>query len=143
MGSPLRLGNQHTLGALIQGNRVWGVFEHHTGRMTGEKLKGILERFPGKGVGNDEIFQDQGHGCAYHPGYSRKKGFRFVAVTGPRRSRVEGLGYYMAAPYGNMMLAGCFGLVAALKAKLTAEHTARRSRNQRKNGNYNGPYHQE
>jgi uncharacterized protein (DUF1786 family) len=139
----LNLGNQHTLGALIQGNRVWGVFEHHTGRMTGEKLKGILERFPGKGVGNDEIFQDQGHGCAYHPGYSRKKGFRFVAVTGPRRSRVEGLGYYMAAPYGNMMLAGCFGLVAALKAKLTAEHTARRSRNQRKNGNYNGPYHQE
>jgi hypothetical protein len=27
----------------------------------------------------------------------------------------------MAAPYGNMMLTGCFGLVAALKTKLTAE----------------------
>jgi hypothetical protein len=34
---------------------------------------------------------------------------------------VEDLGYYRASPYGNMMLAGCFGLVAALKAKLTAE----------------------
>jgi hypothetical protein len=28
----------------------------------------------------------------------------------------------MAVPYGDMMLTGCFGLVAALKAKLTAEY---------------------
>jgi uncharacterized protein (DUF1786 family) len=117
----LNLGNQHTLGALVEGNRVWGIFEHHTGRMTAEKLKRILARFPKKALTHEEIFQDQGHGCAYHPGYSRKKGFRFVAVTGPRRSMVEGLGHYMAAPHGNMMLAGCFGLIAALKAKLAAE----------------------
>lgn len=119
----LNLGNQHTLGALVRGNRVWGIFEHHTGRMTPEKLKKILLRFPRKGLTNDEIFQDRGHGCAYHPGYSRKKGFRFVAVTGPRRSLAEGLGCYPAAPHGNMMLAGCFGLVAALKAKFAAEAT--------------------
>ena len=131
----LNLGNQHTLGALVRGNRVWGIFEHHTGRMTAEKLKRILARFPKKALTNDEIFQDQGHGCAYHPGYSRKKGFRFVAVTGPRRSLVEGLGYYMAAPHGNMMLAGCFGLVAALKAKFATEITARQSRNPNRRGN--------
>jgi uncharacterized protein (DUF1786 family) len=119
----LNLGNQHTLGALVRQNRVWGIFEHHTGRMTPEKLKKILFRFPRKALTNDEIFQDRGHGCAYHPEYSRKKGFRFVAVTGPRRSLAEGLGCYLAAPHGNMMLAGCFGLVAALKAKLTTEHT--------------------
>ena len=119
----LNLGNQHTLGALIRGNRVWGIFEHHTGRMTREKLRAIVERFPRKAVPNEEIFQDQGHGCAYHPEYSRGKGFRFVAVTGPRRSLVEGLGYYPAAPYGNMMLAGCFGLVAALNAKFATEAT--------------------
>jgi uncharacterized protein (DUF1786 family) len=117
----LNLGNQHTLGALIQGDRVWGIFEHHTGRMTREKLRAILDRFPRKALTNEEVFGDGGHGCAFHPGYSRKKGFRFVAVTGPRRNLAEGLGFYMAAPYGNMMLAGCFGLVAALKAKLTAE----------------------
>jgi uncharacterized protein (DUF1786 family) len=117
----LNLGNQHTLGALVRQNRVWGIFEHHTGRMTPEKLEAFLSRFPRKALTNDEIFRDRGHGCAYHPGYSRKKGFRFVAVTGPRRSLAEGLGCYPAAPHGNMMLAGCFGLVAALKAKLTAE----------------------
>jgi uncharacterized protein (DUF1786 family) len=117
----LNLGNQHTMGALIRGNRVWGIFEHHTGRMTRDKLRGIVERFPRKAVSNEEIFQDQGHGCAFHPQYSRGKGFRFVAVTGPRRSLVEGLRYYPAAPYGNMMLAGCFGLVAALKTRLATE----------------------
>ncbi len=117
----LNMGNQHTLGALIQGNRVGGIFEHHTGLMNREKLKSILDRFPENLLPNEEIFRDGGHGCALHPDYSREKGYRFVAVTGPRRALAEGLGYYMAAPYGNMMLAGCFGLVAALKTKLTAE----------------------
>ena len=72
-------------------------------------------------MSNEEIFQDGGHGCAVDPNFSRKRGFRFIAITGPQRSLAEGLGYYMAAPYGDMMLAGCFGLVAALKTKLTAE----------------------
>jgi len=40
----------------------------------------------------------------------------------PRRALAEGMGYFMAVPYGDMMLSGCFGLVAALKAKLTAEN---------------------
>ena len=120
----LNLGNQHTLGVLLQGDRVWGIFEHHTGLMTREKLKSILHRFRRKLLSNEEIFRDGGHGCAFHPESPRKKGYRFVAVTGPRRALVEGLGYYLAAPYGNMMLAGCFGLVAALKARLTAENTA-------------------
>jgi uncharacterized protein (DUF1786 family) len=127
----VNLGNQHTLGALIQGNRIWGIFEHHTGMLTGKKLKSILDRFPQKLLTTYEIFRDGGHGCFVDPNFSRKKGFGLVAVTGPRRALAEGLDYYMAAPYGDMMLTGCFGLVAALKAKLAAEDTARQSRNQK------------
>lgn len=117
----VNLGNQHTLGALIQGERIWGIFEHHTGQITREKLVSILDRFPRKFLSHEEIFRDGGHGCAVDPSFSRKKGYRFIAITGPQRSLAEGLGYYMAAPYGDMMLTGCFGLVAALKTKLTAE----------------------
>jgi len=118
----VNLGNQHTLGALIQGRRVWGIFEHHTGRVTREKLRSILKRFPKNLLSNEEIFNDGGHGCALHPEFPFKKGTHFfVAVTGPKRALAEGLGYHMAAPYGNMMLTGCFGLIAAVKAKLTAE----------------------
>ena len=117
----VNLGNQHTLGALIQGGRIWGIFEHHTSQITPEKLISILDRFPKKLLSNEEVFRDDGHGCAVDPGFSRNDGYRFIAVTGPQRSLAEGLGYYMAVPYGDMMLTGCFGLVAALKAKLTTE----------------------
>lgn len=120
----LNLGNQHTLGALVRSHRVWGVFEHHTGRMTPQKLKAILDRFPEKKLSSGEIFEDEGHGCAYHPEYSRGKGFRFIAVTGPRRALVQGLDYYLAAPHGNMMLTGCFGLVAAFQSKMGYERSA-------------------
>ena len=119
----VNLGNQHTLGALIQGERIWGIFEHHTGNLTRPVLKSILDRFPKRLLSNDEIFQNGGHGCAIDSSLSRKKGYRFVTVTGPQRSLAAGLGYYMAAPYGNMMLSGCFGLVAALKNKLATEDT--------------------
>jgi uncharacterized protein (DUF1786 family) len=117
----VNLGNQHTLGALIQGKRIWGIFEHHTSQMSREKLISILDRFPQKLLSNEEIFRDGGHGCAVDPGFFRNDGYRFIAITGPQRSLAEGLGYYMAVPYGDMMLTGCFGLVAALKTKLTAE----------------------
>jgi len=124
----VNMGNQHTLGALIQGNRIWGIFEHHTGMLTGEKFRSILSRFPQGRLHHDEIFRDGGHGYFIHPDFSRKKGVRFVAVTGPQRTLAEGLEYYMAAPYGDMMLTGCFGLVAALQAKLSAEAKARQCR---------------
>jgi len=120
----LNLGNQHTLGALIRGERVFGVFEHHTGMVDRKKLRSLIDRFLRGLLTNDEIFQDGGHGCFIHPDFSRKKKYDFMAVTGPRRFLAEGLRCYMAAPYGDMMLTGCFGLVAALKAKLAAEDTA-------------------
>jgi uncharacterized protein (DUF1786 family) len=119
----VNLGNQHALGALVQGERIWGIFEHHTGRMTRDKLKSFLNRFPRKLLSHEEVFRDGGHGCTVDPAFLRKKGYRLMAVSGPRRSLAEGLGYYMAAPYGDMMLTGCFGLVAALKAKLATENT--------------------
>jgi uncharacterized protein (DUF1786 family) len=119
----VNLGNQHALGALIQGNRIWGIFEHHTGSLNREKLSSFLKLFPQKLLTHKMIFQDGGHGCFLDPHFSRGKGFRFVAVTGPRRALAEGFGYYMAAPYGDMMLTGCFGLVAALKVKLAKEST--------------------
>ena len=41
------------------------------------------------------------------------------AVTGPRRNMIRGtdLPVYLAVPHGDMMLAGCFGLVRAYIGK--------------------------
>jgi hypothetical protein len=43
-----------------------------------------------------------------------------LAVTGPRRSLLDGsrLDPHLAVPHGDMMLAGCFGLLRALALRL-------------------------
>jgi hypothetical protein len=43
-----------------------------------------------------------------------------LAVTGPRRSLLEGsdLQPYLAVPHGDMMLAGCFGLLRAVEKRM-------------------------
>ncbi|MBI4785422.1 MAG: hypothetical protein HY782_00015 [Chloroflexi bacterium] len=45
-------------------------------------------------------------------------GHGFLAVVGPRRGLLLNSRYrpYFATPYGDMMLAGCFGLVRAYAA---------------------------
>lgn len=117
----LNLGNMHTLGFLLGGESIFGLFEHHTGRMDSEKLAGLLEAFVSGRLTHKEVFADHGHGAFMlgepppHP---------FLAVTGPRRGLLADskpcaasglLGRpHFAVPHGDMMMAGCFGLVRAL-----------------------------
>ncbi len=117
----VNVGNQHTLAALIRGDSVLGIFEHHTGLLTADKLRDYLQRFAHGQVANQEVYDDQGHGCAYRQN-AKTAGtggddWSFMAITGPRRQLAEGLGYF-AAPHGDMMLSGCFGLVAAMRELL-------------------------
>jgi uncharacterized protein (DUF1786 family) len=109
----VNLGNQHALAALVTGDRVWGLLEHHTGALTQDALARWMDRFRRREVGHDEVLEDGGHGCAYHPEGSPQRAFQAVAVTGPQRALALGLGWHLAAPFGNMMLTGCYGLVRA------------------------------
>jgi uncharacterized protein (DUF1786 family) len=114
----VNVGNQHVLGVLLRGERILGLFEHHTVLMDSEKLQRLVERLQAGVLTNDEIYADNGHGATIHPDYVPGDGFNFVAVTGPRRQMAQDLGYTFAAPYGDMMLTGCFGLVAATRRLL-------------------------
>jgi uncharacterized protein (DUF1786 family) len=109
----VNMGNQHTVGVLLQKERIWGLFEHHTVLMGPEKLADYLNRLRSGSLTNEEVFSDGGHGCSINPSLPADTRFGFVAVTGPQRHMAADLGYYLAAPYGDMMLTGCFGLVAA------------------------------
>ena len=109
----VNVGNQHTIAALVREKRVWGVFEHHTVLMDATKLDDHVRRLQSGVLANAEVFADHGHGATVHPDYLRLDAFEFVTVTGPNRRMAEPLGYHMAAPYGDMMLTGAFGLVAA------------------------------
>jgi hypothetical protein len=65
-----------------------------------------------------EVFEDMGHGALVYEGYpiDLSGGDFGVAVTGPRRNLMSAsrLRPYFAAPFGDMMISGCFGLLAAV-----------------------------
>lgn len=108
----VNIGNSHTLAAAICGDRVYGIFEHHTSMLDLDSLAEFIQRFQSAELTNAEVFEQGGHGATLHP--EMKSGWDFVAVTGPRRSLAKPLNWYETAPYGDMMLTGCFGLLAGM-----------------------------
>lgn len=108
----VNVGNFHTVAALVKDERVFGIYEHHTGLLSPELLADHLERFRLGALTNDEIFTAHGHGCTVHRDVTGASDFGEVVVTGPRRRLARGLGYHQAVPFGDVMLSGCFGLVA-------------------------------
>jgi len=123
----VNIGNGHTLGALVHENRITALFEHHSSRMNPEKLQDYIIRLADGSLGFDEVFEDGGHG-AY---IKEALGFdqvRSIMVTGPKREMLEKLSdseirqklskkLHFAAPFGSMMLSGCFGLLAGFFEK--------------------------
>jgi uncharacterized protein (DUF1786 family) len=107
------LGNFHTLAFRFSEGMVTGVFEHHTGELEPAQLEDFLARLADGALTHDEIFNSQGHGALMLD--SRVQSLDFLAVVGPRRGMLLHSRYrpYFATPYGDMMLAGCFGLVRA------------------------------
>jgi uncharacterized protein (DUF1786 family) len=110
----VNIGNGHTLAGVVDNETVLSLFEHHTHQMTAGKLDDYLARLCNGTLGFKEIFDDGGHGC-----YIREAvGFDNIGsilVTGPNRSIMgrSHLDIRFAAPYGDMMLTGCFGLMDA------------------------------
>ena len=114
----LNIGNEHVLAALVKNDRVWGIYEHHTSLMTPDKLAAHLDRFRHEDLPNQEILDEMGHGCHVMPGAKQESPFGHMGITGPNREKFASLGGHMAAPFGDMMLTGCFGLVKAVKARM-------------------------
>lgn len=108
----VNLGNMHTFAALVRHGRVFGVFEHHTGGLDRDLLARLVERLRHGELTNSEFREHfDGHGAVIAAAYRSLPPFRFVAVTGPNRGLTDGLDWYRAAPHGDMMLTGSFGLV--------------------------------
>ncbi len=123
----VNIGNGHTLGALVLENRITALFEHHSSRMSPEKLQDYIIRLADGSLGFDEVFEDGGHG-AYIKEATGFASVRSVVVTGPKRGMLEKLSgkeirpeilekLHFAAPFGSMMLSGCFGLLAGFFEK--------------------------
>ncbi len=116
------VGNFHTLAFRLGEKGIEGVFEHHTGEIDLPKLETLIRKLADASLKHQDVFDDMGHGALM---YSDKV-FEFgkdkfdVIVTGPRRSMFQplhpsslSLHPYFAVPFGDMMIAGCFGLLSA------------------------------
>ncbi|MGB8218190.1 MAG: DUF1786 domain-containing protein [Candidatus Methanoperedens sp.] len=110
----VNLGNGHTLAGIVDNGVVLSLFEHHTHQMTAGKLDDYLTRLYNGTLGFQEVFDDGGHGCYIREAIGFDK-IGSILVTGPNRSLMcrSHLDLRFAAPYGDMMLTGCFGLMDA------------------------------
>jgi uncharacterized protein (DUF1786 family) len=106
----VNVGNSHVVAFLLFDGRIRGVYEHHTGLLDGMKLCRDLEMFRRRELSNTEVFNQQGHGCVLADIPLNAGGFERVFILGPRRNMLKGCGEFLA-PGGDMMLAGCFGLL--------------------------------
>jgi uncharacterized protein (DUF1786 family) len=112
----VNVGNMHTFATLVRGRRLYGLFEHHTGGITSRIIASLVDGLRDATL-DTERFRERfdGHGAALDPAYGEVGPFSFVAVTGPNRRLARGLGYHEAAPHGDMMLAGSWGLVEGVR----------------------------
>ena len=114
----VNVGNFHTLAFRLDPQGIAGVFEHHTGLIDLPKLERLLVSLADGSLTHADVFGDQGHGALVYRHESLPLiGDDFgVAVTGPRRNmmRPSSLRTHFAVPFGDMMIAGCFGLLAAV-----------------------------
>jgi uncharacterized protein (DUF1786 family) len=112
------VGNFHTLAFRLGTKGIEGVFEHHTGLLDLPKLEGLLRSLADGSLKHEHVFDDHGHGALIYeenPLSLNGQGFG-IAVTGPRRNMManSSLRPYFPAPFGDMMITGCFGLLAAV-----------------------------
>ena len=115
------VGNFHTLAFRLGHAGIEGVFEHHTGLVDLSKLERLLRKLAEGSLQHQEVFDDHGHGALLfnQAPLELGQGGYDVAVTGPRRGLFQmppaqgGLRPYLAVPFGDMMIAGCIGLLAA------------------------------
>ena len=107
------VGNFHTLAFHLRQGAIAGLFEHHTGLLDQERLERLLTQLAAGTLSHDELFAEHGHGALILDPTPASSDF--VAVTGPRRRMLAAsvLRPYLAVPYGDMMMAGCWGLVRA------------------------------
>jgi uncharacterized protein (DUF1786 family) len=118
------VGNFHTLAFRLGKEGIEGVFEHHTGLVDVEKLDKLLIALADGSLVHEDVFNDHGHGALIYdplPVDLSQGGFG-VGVTGPRQSMMQAsaLRPHFAAPFGDMMLAGCYGLLSAVGGVLPA-----------------------
>jgi uncharacterized protein (DUF1786 family) len=117
----VNVGNGHTVAFLLFQDRILAVYEHHTGLLEAPALWDQLERFRQRTLAYEEVFDTGGHGCLCLDLPAAAGDFSPTFVLGPRREMLKPYAVTFPAPGGDMMLAGCFGLLRGLQLRGLAD----------------------
>jgi uncharacterized protein (DUF1786 family) len=109
------VGNGHTLAASFTGGKIHGVFEHHTGLLTPQRIEKLVNRLSEGIITHEEVHDEGGHGAWAVDGIGT---FECVVATGPKRAILAetDLTVHNAAPGGDVMMTGPAGLIKAIMA---------------------------
>ena len=111
------IGNFHTLAFRMDAAGIQGVFEHHTGLINQAKLEQLLNALASGSLQHEQVFNDHGHGALVYEEKAIPLNAQThnLTITGPRRKMMADstLRPHFAAPFGDMMISGCFGLLSA------------------------------
>lgn len=119
----INVGNSHTLAFRVFRRRILGVYEHHTGLLSTETLLRDLDEFRRGWLPDEQVRAAGGHGCVMLDPPAQAEGFRPAFILGPRRALLAGYGGFIA-PHGDMMLAGCHGLLHGLALQAAMDKTS-------------------
>ncbi|OPY19610.1 MAG: hypothetical protein A4E26_02297 [Methanobacterium sp. PtaU1.Bin097] len=110
----LDVGNGHTLAASFKDGKIMGVFEHHTGMLTPDKITRFCRELAQGTLSHEQIHEDGGHGAWVAEPIGD---FQCLVATGPKRGILKETSFkvHNAAPAGDVMMAGPSGLVKAVK----------------------------
>jgi uncharacterized protein (DUF1786 family) len=114
----VNVGNSHTLGFLLFQDRIWGVYEQHTGILDAPQLWEDLTAFKRGELSNESVLERRGHGCLCLERPAEAGDFSPTYVIGPRRGFLTGFDCAFPAPGGDVMLAGCFGLLEGYRRRM-------------------------
>ena len=114
-GLVANIGTFHALVFRLGPGGIEGLFEHHTGEVNRARLDALIGALADSTLQHRDVYDDMGHGALVYEPRPLAAPY-FLAVTGPRRGLLAGSVHqpYFAVPYGDMMLAGCFGLLRAV-----------------------------
>lgn len=111
----LNVGNFHSLAFRLGQEGIEGLFEHHTGELTVVQLDDLLDGLAAGSLTHQQVFDSNGHGALLLSRQAIPLPQRRLAAIGPRRALLRASRHapYFAVPFGDMMMAGCYGLVRA------------------------------
>lgn len=125
------IGNFHTLAFRMGTSGIEGVFEHHTGLLTKAHLESLLIKLANGSLTHQEVFNENGHGALIYSEVplNLDPSQKNLVITGPRRNMIRNsiLKPYFAVPFGDMMTAGCYGLLSAVADTIPDLHDSIKS----------------